>query len=171
MGEKNNKHDWVSKLSHQAIQLVDELKANIELDPGDIAYNSADMTWQVGTDDKPIKIADEDITSAVFDTFDNAITNTSGPHAEGTCTRISSGLSSHALGVTNSTSASSLNGVYANMPNITWKAIIEEEEKAYWKEQFDGSHYCNHCGRDALLDPDGNEVLSEYCPYCGKRCL
>ena len=169
-----NTHDWVSKLSQCAIPL-DELKSNIKLGPGDIAYNPVDMVWQVGTENKPVKIADEDITNAVFDAFDNAITNASSAHAEGTCTSTSSGYASGmaSSASTSSASTSSVNGGYSRIyspSNLTWKAVIEDEP-AYWKEQFDGSHYCSNCGRDALLGPDGTEFLSEYCPHCGKRII
>lgn len=39
---------------------------------------------------------------------------------------------------------------------------------AHWERQVDGTHYCSHCGHDALFNYEGEEMLLQFCG-CGAK--
>lgn len=45
------------------------------------------------------------------------------------------------------------------------------ETQARWKMMFPGEYACTACGGFALHKSDGTEVLSAFCPHCGKLMI
>lgn len=45
------------------------------------------------------------------------------------------------------------------------------ETQAKWKMMFPGEYACTACGGFALHKSDGTEVLSAFCPHCGKTMV
>ena len=67
---------------------------------------------------------------------------------------------------------------YSKVADTKWEivSVIPPQElkdtQAEWRLTFmPGEYNCSNCGGFALHRSDGTEVLSKFCPHCGKRMI